>query len=140
MGRSTEFVIFAAALLIGIAVFHVYWALGGQFARDAAIPVRDGRPLFRPKPPLTLLVAVLIGVAALLLLDGANVVALPLPASWVAASCWTVALIFAARAIGDFRYVGFFKRVRDSRFAQMDSALYSPLCVLLSFAAILAAL
>jgi hypothetical protein len=51
-----------------------------------------------------------------------------------------VALIFAARAVGDFRYVGFFKRVRDSRFGRLDSALYSPLCVFLSFASAVAAL
>ena len=36
------------------------------------------------------------------------------------------------RAIGDFRYVGFFKRVRGSRFARMDTTLYSPLCLALA--------
>jgi hypothetical protein len=36
-----------------------------------------------------------------------------------------------ARAVGDFRLVGFFKTVRGSTFARMDTRLYSPLCVLL---------
>jgi hypothetical protein len=96
--------------------------------------------LFRPRRTSTLLVAALLVASALLLLAGAGVVALPLPSPWLEAACWLVALIFAARAVGDFRYVGFFKRVRDSRFGRLDSALYSPLCVFLSFASAVAAL
>lgn len=34
-----------------------------------------------------------------------------------------------ARAVGDFRLVGFFKKVKGSEFALMDTLLYSPLCV-----------
>jgi hypothetical protein len=43
-----------------------------------------------------------------------------------------LAIIFAARALGDFRFVGFTKSVRDSRFARLDTRVYSPLCVLLA--------
>jgi len=43
-----------------------------------------------------------------------------------------LALIFAFRALGDFRYVGFFKRVRGNLFAQRDTWFYSPLCLLLA--------
>ena len=45
-----------------------------------------------------------------------------------------LALVFAARAIGEFRYVGFCKRVRDSVFARRDTWPYSPLCLLISAA------
>src|SRR5882757_1294258 len=107
MTPSSTFVTVAAAVLICVALLHVYWALGGRFAHDDAIPVKDGRPLLRPRPPLTLLVALLLAVAALLLLGGGGVLSLPLPAGWEAIACWVVALIFAARAVGDFRYVGF---------------------------------
>jgi hypothetical protein len=48
---------------------------------------------------------------------------------------WVLAAVFAARAVGDFRYVGFFKRVRDSRFARRDSRLFSPLCAAIALAA-----
>jgi lipopolysaccharide/colanic/teichoic acid biosynthesis glycosyltransferase len=30
------------------------------------------------------------------------------------------------------RYVGFFKRMRDSRFARFDTLVYSPLCLFLA--------
>jgi Protein of unknown function (DUF3995) len=50
------------------------------------------------------------------------------------------AVVLIVRAIGDFRLVGFFKRVRGSRFARMDTLLYSPLCLALGAAlAVLAA-
>lgn len=60
--------------------------------------------------------------------------AVPMPGSLLAAACWVLALLFTARAIGDFRYVGFFKRIRGSRFAALDSAAYSPICFLLGLA------
>jgi hypothetical protein len=37
-----------------------------------------------------------------------------------------------ARTVGDFKYVGLFKRVRGTPFARLDTLLYSPLCLLLS--------
>jgi len=40
-----------------------------------------------------------------------------------------VAVVFLDRAIGDFRYVGF-KQVRGSRFARLDTILFSPLQVI----------
>ena len=51
-----------------------------------------------------------------------------------------LALGLLARAIGEFRYVGFFKRVRSSRFAELDSLVYSPLCLMLSGGVALVAL
>jgi hypothetical protein len=35
------------------------------------------------------------------------------------------------RAVGEFRYVGLFKRVRGTKFAVLDTFVYSPLCLLL---------
>jgi hypothetical protein len=42
--------------------------------------------------------------------------------------------VLALRAIGEFRYVGLFKRVRESRFAALDTRVYTPLCVALAAA------
>jgi hypothetical protein len=47
---------------------------------------------------------------------------------------FALALIFSARAIGEFRLVGFFKRVHGSAFARLDSLVFSPLCLLLAVA------
>ena len=44
-----------------------------------------------------------------------------------------------ARAIGEFKYVGFFKQVRGSRFATLDTLVYSPVCLLLALGVALVA-
>jgi hypothetical protein len=51
---------------------------------------------------------------------------------FVQIAAWLIAAVFALRAIGDFRYVGFFKRIRDSKFARLDTLAYSPLCAALA--------
>jgi hypothetical protein len=50
---------------------------------------------------------------------------------------WAIALLFLLRAIGDFRYVGFFKSVSGTAFARWDTILFSPLCLFIAVAAFL---
>ena len=56
--------------------------------------------------------------------------------SWLSLA---LALGLLARAIGEFKYVGFFKRVRGSRFARLDTLIYSPLCLSLAIGVALVA-
>jgi hypothetical protein len=63
----------------------------------------------------------------------------PVSAVVIQWGCFGLALLLLLRAIGDFRLVGFFKTVRGSRFAWLDSALYSPLCLALAFGVFLLA-
>jgi hypothetical protein len=120
-----------AVVLAGVGGLHVYWACGGRLGKSAVVPERDGRPLFSPSPAGTLLVAGLfLGGAACLLarlrvLGGSS----PVAAGWCT---WAMAAVFLLRAVGDFRYLGLFKRVRGSRFAFWDTRLYAPLCLVLS--------
>jgi hypothetical protein len=48
------------------------------------------------------------------------------------AGTFGVGAVLAARAVGDFRLVGLFKRTRGTRFARYDSLLYTPLCLALA--------
>jgi hypothetical protein len=43
--------------------------------------------------------------------------------------------VLSLRAVGDGRFVGFSKRVRDTAFGRADDALYTPAVVLLWFGA-----
>ncbi|MHC8320039.1 DUF3995 domain-containing protein [Pseudomonas sp. GB2N2] len=120
-----------------ISLIHVYWGLGGQWAAVAAVPQVpvEGtvklRPAFKPRGWATLLVAVgLLLIAALVCLR----VGWWVPAvshkslQWVISA---IAMLMFARAIGDSNLVGFFKQVRGSRFARLDTWVYSPLCMVL---------
>ena len=64
----------------------------------------------------------------------AGFITVPVPSSWTTWAAYALALALIGRAIGDFRLVGFFKRVRGSNFARMDTAVYAPLCLLLGVA------
>ena len=121
-----------------IALVHVYWALGGQWAAVAAVPqvpvqgfVKAVRPAFKPSGWITLVVAAtLLAIAALVCLR----VGWGLPRVHHKALQWVIsaiALLMFARAIGDSHLVGFFKEVKDSRFARLDTWVYSPLCLAL---------
>lgn len=117
---------------------HFYWALGGKLAFGEALP-KDitGRRVLNPTKFHSTVVALgllLFSVCYLLKLD---VLHFPISTQVLSILGWTIAIIFLLRAIGDFRYVGFFKKIRNTDFAQQDTRYYSPLCVLLSANAVL---
>ncbi len=127
-----------ALVLAGLGGLHVLWALGGGSATTAVVPERAGKPLFRPGRTATLAVAGLLFAAAIVVLEqGRMIHTLPGPLTrWATA---LLAIAFTARAVGEFRYVGFFKSVRGTRFAVLDTRVYSPLCLALGLAAALLA-
>jgi hypothetical protein len=115
------------ALLAGL---HVYWALGGRWGADAAIPEIGGRKAFHPSKGVTLAVAALLLCAGATIALRADLVTAPFVPEWIVRlGSWGVSLLFGARAIGDFQTFGFAKRVKGTRFARYDTALFSPLCV-----------
>ena len=114
-----------AAILAALAAIHVYWAVGGKRGTAQVFPRLEGKPAFRPGPAATL------AVAGLLFFGSAISAGLVLQ-NYRRNLMLAMALVFAIRAIGEFRYCGFFKKVTDSEFAYWDTRLYTPLCVLMS--------
>lgn len=120
-----------SALLTALAVIHFYWATGGNWGTHVAVPSVPGGPaLFKPGPWGTT-------VVGLLLLASAAVASGQLLPAFQTILVRGMAVIFALRAVGEFRYVGIFKRVRGTQFAYWDTRLFSPLCVVLSLLAFL---
>jgi hypothetical protein len=125
----------AIVILIVIAAIHFYWAAGGTAGKASAIPTSGGRPVLAPTPAMTLAVAVAILTMAAILALRVGWIAMP---GWphfsvlISLVTWPIAAVFALRAVGERRYVGFFKTVRDSRFARLDTLVYSPLCAALA--------
>ena len=48
-----------------------------------------------------------------------------------------IGIIFLLRSIGDFKWVGLFKKVRDTEFGRSDTKYFVPLCLFLSLSAFL---
>ena len=130
-----------AVVFCALSLLHIGWALGFGSGRVQVVPERpDGQPVFRPGPFATLTVAGLLFLAALLVTQRAGLGREWIPAGFVGPGCWGVSAAFVLRAIGEFRYVGVFKRVRGTAFARMDSRLYTPLALLLGLGAGMVAL
>ncbi len=114
-----------------LAILHIYWALGGKLDIQKMIPVVNDKPVFVPGVLGTFVVAfVLICFAAIALILGFNDLVLVEYLPSVKYAGFAIGTILVLRAIGEFKYVGFFKRVRGSDFAKYDNWIYSPFCVL----------
>ncbi|EPY06361.1 membrane protein [Paenibacillus sp. E194] len=124
----------AACILFLISLLHVYWACRGTWGTSAVIPERNGKRTFSPRPGLTLVIAGLLALAAVMLLIRASYISFKFNAVLLQIGVWICAVVFALRVIGDFNYVGLFKRIKKTRFAKMDTCLYVPLCAFLSLA------
>jgi hypothetical protein len=125
----------ASAVVItfaGLSLVHFYWALGGTSGKKAAVPERSGRKAFEPSVGATAIVAVGLALCGVLVAATAGLIHIPLSGHWPQWLSDLLAFVLFARAVGDFRLVGFFKRVRGTRFAQLDSLVYAPLCLLLA--------
>lgn len=125
-----------SGILFAVSGVHMYWLLGGTWGYRAVVPSMDTGPLFRPSKFATGVVAVLIALAAWLVMEWGGIVRVLFPDVLLAYGGWLLSAVFLIRAIGDFKWLGLFKRKRGTVFAQWDSMLYSPLCLLLGVALI----
>jgi hypothetical protein len=120
-------------IFLFLASMHIYWALGGRWGSDAVIPAKeDATKVFKPGPLPTLIVAAGLLLLALIVLITGRVIEYELPPIIDHYALWFIAAVFLLRAIGDFKYVGFFKKITKTKFAKNDSRFYSPLCVLIA--------
>jgi hypothetical protein len=128
----TGIAILLMAVFLSLSLVHIYWLLGGCAGQLAAIPELDGQPVFEPSAVATAVVALILALCAILIAATGGLLTLPLSDRVLTWLTRALAVGLLLRAIGDFRLVGFFKRVRDTRFARLDTAVYSPLCFALA--------
>jgi hypothetical protein len=118
----------------------MFWAFGGSWGVNAALPTKDDSklPVLQPRMLGTLFIGFLCFFASVLLLvqiDMFTVIESSPLSKWL---CIAGGVVFLLRAIGDGKYVGFFKKIKHTRFAKQDTAFYSPLCVWISLNFLLA--
>jgi hypothetical protein len=124
-----------------LALWHFRMALlpaGG--ANGGAVPSVGGKPLFVPSAGATVAVGLLLLGCAGLVAATAGMIPVSVPLRVLHWLSLALALGLLARAIGEFKYLGFFKSVRGSRFASLDTFVYSPLCLLLAIGVAIVAL
>lgn len=111
---------------------HFYWAFGGKWGASAVIPTKDDtQAVMNPGIVATLIVALGLLAFGLLPLILTEIIHFPIPLWLSNSGLWIIAGIFTLRSIGEFNYVGFFKKHKHTKFGKNDSKIYSPLCLLL---------
>ena len=123
------------ALLSGL---HLYWMLGGKWGLDQVLPTKlgGGERMLNPGPVACIVVALgLLGFALYNVGLGLGF-SLGLPFGAEKWGIWVLAGIFLLRAVGDFRYVGFFKKIKNTAFGRMDTRWYAPLCLYLGISSV----
>lgn len=136
---KTILIITVVTLFLVIALLHFYWALGGKWGVEGAIPEQFRTSYFRKENHFkvqlsTIIVAMGLCVFASIigthyLIDEGRV-----EAGYTTYISWGIAAIFIIRAIGDFNYVGMFKKYTDDKFYRNDTRIYVPLCLFIGIA------
>lgn len=100
---------------------------------EAVLPTKkDGSPAFEPNKSATLTVAILLFMFAFISSGSWGLYRAWLTDDYFIFGNLIIVLLFGWRAIGDFKAIGFFKKYKGSLFAEKDTTIYSPLCVMIA--------
>lgn len=119
-GGETIVALIGAIVLAMLGALHVAWAFGLRWGINSAIP----SGMKTPSRAMTFVVAIGLFVLAAVMASLGGWLPSFQFVRWFGIAA---AIVFAARTIGDLRFVGLFKRERASNFARMDSLLFTPI-------------
>ncbi len=121
--------ILLSIVLIFLAVLHFYWALFGIKDPEAVLPTMvESNTVKTPGKIAAVLVGIVLLCFAFVFI---NKVVAYVDYPWLKYVSLGIGFIFMVRALGDFKYVGFFKTAKNSKFSALDTRYYSPLCLLM---------
>ena len=126
-----------ALIFAVLGLLHFYWAAGGSLGGGAAIPSMAGERLFTPSAFASTTVGLLLLLGMYAFVGRIGYLTFGFPGWLFRLGTAVIAVLFMLRAIGEFRYVGFFKSIKDSEFASWDTYIFSPLCLFIAVSAFL---
>ena len=131
-----EFVLFFIFLLL--AIIHFNWVRGGTFGLIKSLPTTEEDELvLNPRKVDSAIIGFGLLLFSVFYLMRFDVLNIQLPSSVSLYLGWIIPSIFLLRAIGDFKYVGFFKKIKYTEFGRADTKFFSPLCLLIGILGIL---
>jgi hypothetical protein len=128
---------FLISAFLLISAFHLFWGIKGISPHSVFIPSADNKHLFSPSKLSCFLIGLifLIGAMHILMLEG--IIPPLFSQSTMMILNRIISAVFLLRAIGEFRYIGFFKKIRGTRFAKYDDRFFSPLCMAIALCLLL---
>ncbi len=130
----------AGLILFFLSGIHFYWLSRGQTSGNKVVPTMNGKLAFQPGKFATVIVGILLCLAAFLPIGLTLENPLGIPKFLFRDGVFFLSFLFLLRSIGEFRLVGFFKSVKGTPFAEYDTKYYSPLCLFLSLLLFLSAI
>lgn len=122
--------IILSLIFLVLACLHFYWAFGGKWGLDNSVPT-DINGKIMLKTSVMACIVVGLGLLAFALFYFLPILNIKLP-SLTNFLQWIIPSIFLLRTIGDFKFVGLFKKVKTTRFGQLDTKYFTPLCLVLA--------
>lgn len=130
--------ILLSLILIALAMIHFHWAVGGKFGFTEALPTKEsGERVLNPTKIDCAIVGIGLTAFGIFYLLRSGLIEYDIPEWGVKYAGWIIPTIFLLRAIGDFKYVGLFKRVKNTNFGKLDTNFFSPLCLIIAVLAII---
>jgi len=120
-------------VFFALALIHIYWAFGGIYGLKSSIPSNNNGPVFEIKFAGTMFIAIIFITGLMAIIFDTNSFQILYIQKYL---YHLIFIVFTARVIGDFKYVGLFKKYRHTAFAKYDNVIYSPLCLSISISAI----
>ena len=125
-------------VFVVLGSFHFYWLFGGTWAVGKVIPSKGNGERLPEIPKIaTLIVGVVLVSFGFIYLIKSGLINIQGLNWMINYGYWFIPTIFILRAIGEFKYVGFFKKVKHTTFAKADSKVFIPLCLIIGIMGIL---
>lgn len=113
-----------------LSILHFYWAFGGQLWFLDVLPSNlSGSKRVNPGMMSSLIIAFGLLFLALITLGNRGLFHKNIKAKYFRYGTLVIAIIFFLRVIGDFKFIGLFKTITQTRFAINDTRFFSPLCL-----------
>nr|WP_288932106.1 DUF3995 domain-containing protein [uncultured Allomuricauda sp.] len=130
--------ILLSLILIGLGMIHFNWVIGGKFGFVETLPTKEnGERVLNPKKIDSAIVGIGLIAFGFFYVLKSGLIEYNLPEWIIKYGSWIIPIIFLLRAVGEFKYVGFFKSVRKTDFAKLDTKLFSPLCLIIGILGII---
>ncbi|MDC1540332.1 DUF3995 domain-containing protein [Flavobacteriaceae bacterium] len=124
--------ILLSIILFGLGLIHFNWVFGGKFGFAESLPTKEsGERVLNPKKNDSAIVGIGLTTFGLFYIFKSGLFEYNLPEWIMKYGSWIIPIIFLLRAMGEFKYIGFFKRVKKTDFGKLDTKFFSPLCLII---------
>jgi hypothetical protein len=124
--------ILLSLILICLGIIHFNWVIGGKYGFSESLPTKEnGERVLNPKKIDSAIVGIGLIAFGLFYTLQLDLINYNLPEWTLKYVGWIIPAIFILRSIGEFKYIGFFKRIKQTDFGKLDTKFFSPLCLVI---------